>query len=103
MPAFVYRLVPPRPTFALDMNDAERAAMGEHVAYWSGLMADGHVVALGPVNDPSGSYGIAIVIADDAEQAEAFADGDPAVRAGVGLTMEIAPMFRLVTPGGVYS
>jgi uncharacterized protein YciI len=95
-----YRLLPPRPTFALDMDDAERAVMGEHSAYWRGLMAEGHVVGFGPVNDPNGPYGIAIAIADDLAQAEALGADDPAVRSGLGLTVEIAPMFRLLTPDG---
>ena len=83
MSAFVYRLIGPRPTFAVDMTD-------------------GRVVAIGPVDDPAGSYGLAIVLADDLAQVEALRDGDPAVLSPHGLRVEIAPMFRLVTPSGTY-
>ncbi|HEX9548896.1 MAG TPA: hypothetical protein VF942_16265 [Acidimicrobiales bacterium] len=38
---FVYRLVPPRPTFAADMTDDEKAIMAEHAAYWLGLFDQG--------------------------------------------------------------
>ena len=48
MTHFVYKLVPPRPTFGPgDMSDDEAAIMGRHGAYWSGLLADGTAVRLG--------------------------------------------------------
>jgi hypothetical protein len=31
---FVYKLIPPRPTFNLDMSDTERAIMAQHATYW---------------------------------------------------------------------
>jgi uncharacterized protein len=99
---FVYRLIGPRPTFAVDMDDEERATMGEHAAYWNRLMADGRVVAFGPVNDPAGSYGLAIVLAEDVSEVEALRAGDPAITSPHGLRAEIAPMFGLVTPTGTY-
>ncbi len=55
---FVYKLIPPRPTFALDMSDAETKIMGEHAAYWQSLLDRGEVVAFGPVLDPAGSWGL---------------------------------------------
>jgi hypothetical protein len=35
--AFLYRLMPPRPTFAQDMSSAEADVMRRHVAYWQDL------------------------------------------------------------------
>ena len=35
---FVYRLIPPRPTFDEDMTDAEREIMGRHAEYCAELM-----------------------------------------------------------------
>lgn len=32
---FLYKLLPPRPAFPMDMTDAEGAIMQEHFAYWS--------------------------------------------------------------------
>jgi uncharacterized protein YciI len=84
------------------MTDDERQTMAEHAAYWQRLMTDGRVVAFGPVDDPAGSYGLAIVLADDLAQAEAMRDADPAVLSPHGLRVEIAPMFRLITPSGTY-
>src|SRR3712207_8444935 len=34
---FTYRLIPPRPTFAADMTEAEQAVMADHTDYWTGL------------------------------------------------------------------
>jgi len=99
---FVYRLIGPRPTFAVDMNDDERETMTKHAAYWGKLMVEGRVVAFGPVDDPAGSYGLGIILAEDMSEAEALRDGDPAVTSPHGLRVEIAPMFRLVTPSGTY-
>ena len=102
MPAYVYRLIAPRPTFATDMTEAEHATLTEHGRYWSKLMKDGKALAFGPVNDPAGSYGLGILLAEDLAQAQALRDADPAVTSDHGLRAEIAPMLRLVTPGGVY-
>src|SRR5579883_2365729 len=99
---FVYRLVAPRPTFALDMSPEERSTMVEHVGYWTGLMEQGRVLAFGPVNDPAGPYGLGVVLAEDLADAERLRDADPAVRSPHGFRAEIAPMRRLVSPGGVY-
>jgi uncharacterized protein YciI len=99
---FVFRLIPPRPGFAFDMSPDERAIMMEHVGYWSGLNEQGKVVAYGPVNDPLGSYGIGIILAESHIEAEAIRDADPAVQSPHGFRTEIAPMLRLVTPNHTY-
>ncbi|MFN2477622.1 MAG: hypothetical protein ABR615_00385 [Pseudonocardiaceae bacterium] len=41
MTYFLYKLVSPRPTFSLDMTDAESAITRDHVGYWTSLAADG--------------------------------------------------------------
>jgi uncharacterized protein YciI len=102
VPAFVYRLIAPRPTFTVDMTEQERATLAEHGRYWKQLMEDGKAVAFGPVNDPAGSYGLGLLIAEDLAQAEALRDADPAILAPHGLRAELAPMPRLVTPIGVF-
>jgi uncharacterized protein YciI len=99
---FVFRLVPPRPTFAVDMDDDERATMARHAAYWAERTAEGRAVAYGPVDDPAGGYGLAVVLAETRADAEALADADPAVRSPHGLRIEIAPMIALVTPTARY-
>jgi uncharacterized protein YciI len=102
MMGFVYRLIPPRPEFAFDMSDDERATMKAHVGYWADLSAQGNVVAYGPVHDPSGPYGLGVILAESRTEAEAIRDGDPAVRSPHGFRTEISPMLRLVTPNATY-
>jgi hypothetical protein len=75
--AFVLRIPPPRPTFPADITDAEKALMGAHAEYWKPLVAEGIVVVYGPVMDPGGWWGIAIVRTDEARARE-IAAADPA-------------------------
>jgi uncharacterized protein YciI len=76
---FVFRLLAPRPNFALDMTDEEREIMTRHTAYWQSWIDSGQMVIFGPVLDGTGSWGLGVVEADDEEQLRAFASGDPVV------------------------
>ena len=78
---FVFRLITPRPSFALDMSDEEREIMGRHAAHWQPLIDSGQMVVFGPVLDETGSWGLGIVEADEAE-VRALAASDPAVVTG---------------------
>jgi uncharacterized protein YciI len=91
MATFVFRLKAPRPTFALDMTDAEREIMGRHAAYWQPLIEAGDMVVFGPVLEGSGSWGLGVVEADDEDKLRAFAAGDPAVTSGT-VEMEVGKM-----------
>jgi uncharacterized protein len=79
MSTFVIRLIAPRPTFALDMTDEERAIMGRHAAHWQPFIDSGQMVVFGPVLDDSGSWGLGVVEADDEDELRAVAAGDPVV------------------------
>lgn len=80
--AFVFRLITPRPTFALDMSDEEREIMGRHAAHWQPLIESGRMVVFGPVLDETGSWGLGVVEADDEDELRKFAAADPAVTTG---------------------
>jgi uncharacterized protein YciI len=82
MATFVFRLKAPRPTFALDMTDAEREIMGRHAAYWQPYVDSGQMVIFGPVLDDTGSWGLGVVEADDEDELRTFAAGDPVVTSG---------------------
>lgn len=82
MPTFVFRLKAPRPTFALDMSDEEREIMTRHAAHWGAYVESGQMVVFGPVLDTSGSWGLAVVEADDEDELRAFAAQDPVVTTG---------------------
>ena len=94
MPHFFLKLIPPRPTFAEDMNEAEQQAMGRHAEYLAGLLKNGTGMAFGPVFDPQGIFGMGIVEAEDEAAARAITDNDPIVLAGIG-RYEIFPMRLL--------
>ena len=68
MPHFFCKLIAPRPTFPFDMNESEKALMGEHAQYWSGMCREGAVLVFGPVMDPTGPFGMGIFeSADESE------------------------------------
>ncbi len=89
---FVYKLIPPRPTFANDMSDEEKAVMGEHAAYWMKLFEHGRVVVFGAVLEPARVWGLAVVEADSGDEVQAIAKEDPAVKTGT-CTFEIGAML----------
>ncbi len=82
MATFVFRLQAPRPTFALDMSEEEREIMGRHAAYWQPFIESGQMVVFGPVLDGTGSWGLAVIEAEDEDDLRVVAAGDPVVRTG---------------------
>ena len=99
---FVYKLIPPRPTFASDMSDGEKAVMEEHFAYWTTRFEGGQVVVFGAVLEPAGVWGLAVVEAGSVDELRAIGEGDPAVRTGT-CTFEIGTLLpgTLVRPASV--
>ena len=61
MKYFLYKLLPPRPTFPQDMTEGEGELMQEHINYWKTLVDKRIAVIFGPVADPRGIYGLAII------------------------------------------
>ncbi len=67
MAHFFLKLIPPRPSFAMDMNAEEKAMMAKHLDYWKTKLDSGAVLVFGPVLDPLGPYGAGIIsVADQA-------------------------------------
>lgn len=95
---FLFRLIPPRPTFAQDMSPSEAEVMQRHIAYWTGQMQRGAVLLFGPVADPQGAWGVGIIRVADMAKAEALRDGDPALAVNLGFRCEILPMPQVLTP-----
>jgi uncharacterized protein len=93
MKYFFYKLIPPRPTFPRDITEAEATIMQEHFAYWLGLMKDRQVVAVGPVLDPKGTYGIAVLEVEDESIAQEIASNDPAITSQAGFRFEVHSMI----------
>ncbi len=95
--AFLYRLQPPRPTFAQDMSEPETEVMDGHFAYWQDLMRREVALAYGPVLDPADPWGLGLLDLDEERAARAVGEDDPAVQAGI-CTFEVFPI-DLVRPG----
>jgi uncharacterized protein YciI len=91
---FVFRLICPRPSFALDMSDEEREIMARHSAHWRPLIDSGQMVVFGPVLDDTGSWGLGVVETDDEQELRALAASDPVVTTGTA-RIELGR-----TPGG---
>ena len=92
MPHFLCKLKPPRPTFVTDMSAEEALLMRAHREYWTPRVETGVVVAMGPVADPAGAYGIAIVEAASEAALDAMQAADPVILAGRGFSYENRPM-----------
>ena len=91
---FLLRLVPPRPGFPAAMNAEETQVMKEHGAYLRRLLETGTLIVAGPVLDPAGAWGMAVMEAGSAEEVRAITAEDPTTRSGLGFRWEIYPMMR---------
>jgi hypothetical protein len=90
---YFLKLIPPRPSFAMDMTPDERSIMMQHVGYWTGLMQQGIAVVFGPVLDSAGVYGVGVVAVEDEEHLKSIIAGDPAVQVN---RYEFWPMAQAV-------
>jgi uncharacterized protein YciI len=93
MSTFVFRLIAPRPNFALDMSDEERDVMGRHAAHWQCYIDSGQMVIFGPVLDGTGSWGLGVIQADDEDELREFAAHDPVVTTGTA-SIELGKMIQ---------
>jgi uncharacterized protein YciI len=84
MKYYLCKFIPPRTDFLATMSADEKRWMGEHGQYLNDLLAQGVVVAHGPVMDPAGGYGVSLFQIDDAQDIAALTSQDPIVRNGVG-------------------
>lgn len=84
MKYFLCKYLPPRPDFLATMTPQERELMKRHGEYMNDLLAQGVIVAHGPVIDPAGSYGVSLYQIGNGQDIEAFTSEDPVVKHGVG-------------------
>ncbi|MRX49134.1 hypothetical protein GI374_01505 [Paracoccus sp. S-4012] len=96
MSAILLRLHPPRPTFPADATAEELSAMERHAAWWQGLADSGEAVAAGPVLDPEGVWGLAILIAGSEAAALRRVEDDPVIVAGLGFRYTAVAMGGLI-------
>jgi uncharacterized protein YciI len=98
MKNYLCKFLPPRPDFLATMTADERELMKQHGMFLNDLLADGRVVAHGPVDDPAGGWGLSLYQLNDDEDIEALTAQDPMVLAG-GARYEILPMRHLRSRG----
>jgi hypothetical protein len=89
---FLGKLIPPRPSFPLDMSEEERAIMLAHQDYWLPQINAGLVLAMGPVLDPKGAYGVMLANVPSLKMLEDWQNKDPAILSGRGFAFENAAM-----------
>ena len=75
---YFLKLNPPRKSFMQDMTEDEKMIMQKHVAYWATYVKDGTVIVLGPVMDPAGGYGIAVLGVESEDRLLELIKNDPA-------------------------
>src|ERR1700722_3237007 len=95
---FFMRLVAPRPIFPGSMTPEEVALMKEHVVYVGKAFETGMVLAYGPVLDPAGAFGIALLEVENLAEAEDWARKDPSIVGGMN-TFTLAPMRIAASQG----
>lgn len=84
MKYYLCKFIPPRANFLGTLSADEKAWMTQHGAYMNKLLAQGVIVAHGPVIGDGEGYGVSLYqIADDQEIA-AYTSQDPIVQNGVG-------------------
>lgn len=95
---FFVKLIAPRPDFPFTLTPHEAEAMKAHAAYWRKHMADGVVLVAGPVNEPSGAWGLGVLRVKSRDDLEAFEANDPVIQAGIGMRYEHHPMLAIMYP-----
>ena len=100
MPLYFYRLLPPRPqSFASAMTANEAKVMQEHSMYWRQHAATGKVLVVGPVADPEGTFGIAVIAAEEGEDVDPLCKNDRAIKSALGFRYKLHVMPKhLVSP-----
>jgi hypothetical protein len=96
MQYFLCKLIPPRPAFNMDMSPDEAAAMKEHSIYWNEKAKEGIAIAVGPVADPSGVWGVAICELPDGQSMEEITAADPVNAKIPGTRWEVYPMPGII-------
>jgi len=98
MKAYFCKFIPPRADFLATMSDQEKALMQQHAAFLDQRLAEGILLAHGPVIDETGGFGLSLYqIADDQDIAAITAQ-DPIIKHGAGQYAHY-PMLHLKARG----
>ncbi len=97
MKYYFCKYIPPRTDFLATMTAQESLWMKQHGVFLNNLVAQGKIVAHGPVIDPTGGFGLSLYQLADDEDIESIVSQDPLVQNGAG-HMEHYVMLHLTTP-----
>jgi uncharacterized protein YciI len=100
MAYFLLRLRSPRPTFPFDASEEEMTRMKEHAAFWQGQADAGTAIVVGPVFDPAGTWGMALVEVEDEPAAHALLHVDPIITTDMGFSYDVLPVPSLILRRG---
>lgn len=84
MKNYLCKYIPPRSDFLATMSADESMWMKQHGEYLNGLMAQGLIVAHGPVIDETGGYGVSLYTIPDDQDIADLTSQDPIVKNGAG-------------------
>jgi uncharacterized protein YciI len=73
------------------MNDDEKSVMQQHMQYWANLTDQRNAIVYGPVFDPAGVFGMAVIEVDTDDEARNISEQDPAVSSTI-CTCQLLPM-----------
>lgn len=90
---FVCRLIPPPPTFVMDMTELGAAIMRQQSSHWRSLLEQGAVLIVGLVLAPSGGWGPEVVETETMQDVCRLSDDGPAVTSGL-MSFEVGAMSR---------
>jgi uncharacterized protein YciI len=71
--------------------------MREHRDYRTKFTEEGSVIVFGPVADPKGTWGVAILEVDDEAAARSMAENDPVTKSGSGFRWDTIWMPAAIT------
>lgn len=74
------------------MTPAEAEAMRSHVAYWTEQANLGKALVFGPVADPEGAFGIAVLVGETHEELREICEADPCIVSGLGFSYKLNVM-----------
>jgi hypothetical protein len=83
-----------------DMTPDERGLMLAHQQYMRQHVESGMVIALGPVADPSGGWGLGLVEALDQAEVDRLTAADPVILADRGFRYETHPIPQMILGRG---
>jgi hypothetical protein len=100
MPYFLCQLRPPRASFMVDMTGDERMLMLAHQQYWRPHVDSGVMIAMGPVADPNGGWGLGLAEALDRAAIEALLAQDPVILANHGFAYDLHSIPQMILGRG---